>query len=83
MTIPLVDIQEDTTGRCVFIGWIQQDKVIAFGLNNGICIAILPYHWLMYKRIQEDPTGICVSIECIQHDKVIAFRFNNGIWIGT
>jgi hypothetical protein len=40
MTIPLVDIQEDPTGICGFIGWIQLDKVIAFGLNNGIWIGI-------------------------------------------
>jgi hypothetical protein len=33
-------IQEDPTGISVSIGWIQQDKVIAFGFNNGIWIGI-------------------------------------------
>jgi hypothetical protein len=40
MTKPLVDIKEDPTDICDFIGWIQLDKVIAFGLNNGIWIGI-------------------------------------------
>jgi hypothetical protein len=40
MTIPLVDVQEDPTGTCVSIGWIQQVKVIAFRFNKGIWIGI-------------------------------------------
>jgi hypothetical protein len=40
MTIPLVDVQDDPTGFCVLIGWIQQEKVIEFGFNNGIWIGI-------------------------------------------
>jgi hypothetical protein len=42
MTKPLVDVQEDPTGICVSTGCIQQDKVIAFGFNNGIWIGIRP-----------------------------------------
>jgi hypothetical protein len=40
MTIPLVDVQDDPNGFYVVIGWIQQEKVIEFGFNNGIWIGI-------------------------------------------
>jgi hypothetical protein len=40
MTIPFVDIKENPNGICEFIGWIQLDKEVAFGFNNGIWIGI-------------------------------------------